>query len=148
MLFAIINLIKKNPLLFIFIFIALVLTVILMLQNALNKELALTSISPNTQTVSTSNSREPFYFCFAEKPDKKTIDIMVNPQTKVFFEVQNEGNSYCIKIAPNPWWRYNFQYTITIDKKLTSVTGAKLKEDIIHSFQIIPPPPENYPVIP
>ncbi len=139
-----INIIKKNLFLSIFLGIAILLTIFLFFFEAFKKELILTNTIPlSGQTVYDIDNRSPIICSFSEAVDEKTIKITSSPSLEFKFEVDN--SSFQIKIFPIPAWEYNENYKITIDKNLSSLTGARLKKDLIFNFLIKFPPLEELP---
>jgi hypothetical protein len=139
-MFFLINLIKKNLLLSVFVFIAVVLTIVLFFSDVFKKELLLTRTSPASQGVVVSlDSRTPILFYFSEPIDKTSIKVSIYPKTGFITQTVNTEKEGYIEVLPDPWWDFNKNYTITIDKSLRSANKSFLKEPIVFSFSLTPP---------
>ncbi len=141
-----INFIKNNLLLSVFILIGIILTIVLVASEAFNRELILSSTSfSDGSTVITTDTNTPIVFFFPEEINAKTVRISISPKTNFNFSTQKNQTGAALTIVPNPWWDFDKRYTITIDKNLTSVGWAKLKKDIVFSFSLKFPPEDQLP---
>lgn len=153
----IINLIKRNPVISLFVLIGIILTIVLMATTVFKKELVLTKTSPFAGSkIETVYQTDPVVLYFSEPLDEETVRINVFPETKFNFKVDSSGSEGSISINPIPWWNYDTNYTVTVDKSLRSSSGAALKDNVIFSFSLVfpktqenipdqPGPPPGYP---
>lgn len=141
-----IALIKKNLLLSIFIFVAIFLTILLFFSEIFKKELILTRTFPPAGKIVEMSSTFPLFFYFPENIDQKSIKITVVPETKTTFNIEQVSqDEFFIEVFPDPWWKFNQNYVLTIDRELRSVGGAKLINNISYKFTVVPPPVEQMP---
>lgn len=134
-----IDIIKKNIVIFSFVLIGIILTIILMLGGAFNRELIFSRTSlPSGQTEILDNTT-PIVFYFSEELDPKTIVVKISPETKFLIKTGVESEQGTLSVYPLPWWKYKTPYTITVDKKLLEKQGGRLKSDISFSFSLIFP---------
>lgn len=134
-----IDLIKRNLIIFSFLLIGIILTIALMLGGALNKELGFSKTSLSSGQTEMLDQAIPVVFYFSEEIDPKTIDIKISPSVKFISKTGFENSLGTLSVNPLPWWEYKTSYTITIDKKLTGKQGGRLKNDISFSFSLVFP---------
>jgi hypothetical protein len=152
----VISIIKNNLLVFLFITVGIILTIILMFSGALQKELLLVRTNTPQGIKETIYQSNPVVFYFSKEIDPKTIKIKTFPEIKIITKTSLQDGLGSITISPVPWWRYDTDYTITIDRSLSGKGGEKLKNDISFSFTLVfpksekdipeqPGPPPGYP---
>lgn len=128
------NLIKNNLIISGFLFIAITLTVVLLLSEQAKRELKLIKTDPPEGTIYSNIPYGSFYFYFSDDIDAKTVHISSIPQADFLFEKGKNGENYFLKIYPKKSLILNQTYNIVVDKKLSSLKGARLKNDILYSF--------------
>lgn len=135
-MFFLIDLIKRNLIIFSFLLIGIVLTIILMLGGAFNKELVFSKTSLSSGQTEMLDQAIPLVFYFSEEVDPKTIDIKISPSVNFISKTGLENGQGTLSINPLPWWEYKTFYTITVDKKLTGKQGGRLKNGVSFSFSL------------
>jgi hypothetical protein len=145
-MFLFINIVKKNLLLSLFVFVAIVITIVLVVSGSIKKELLLVkTVPPSNTPLLTLDSHVPIFFYFSDKIDKKTVDVSVSPNIKIITDVQSDGENNVLKIIPSSAWEYNTQYSLTIKESLSSQDGKKLTGDVVFLFLIDFPKAEDMP---
>lgn len=143
-----INLIKNNLVLFGFVVIAIILTIILALSGTFNKKLILLKTSPEEGIVYSGVPYGSIYFYFSEEINPKTIITEIIPQTEIVAEAEKSNGEFFVKIYPKTFWKFNTQYKITIKNTLSSLSGAKTDNNFIYSFSYSLPQNEKGQGIP
>ncbi|MDP3888725.1 MAG: Ig-like domain-containing protein [bacterium] len=98
------------------------------------KELTVLKNFPSPGPHQTSIPGEAILFTFDQKIDPQTISFDVSPKITLKWNL-DPGQSTLSLYPTSVPWEENKEYTITISKKLSSVGGNKLKEDLIYNYQ-------------
>ena len=147
-MYFLIDLIRRNLLIFVFLLIGTILTIILMISGTFNKELVLQKTSPQQGQTETIYNTDPVVFYFSESIDQKTIQISISPPIKFNFKTETNQEGGTISINPIPWWNFDTNYTIVVSKNLKGTTGSRLKQDFTFTFSLTFPKTENLPAQP
>lgn len=134
----IIEIIKKNLILSIFVAVAILLTILLFfIEPVFQKNALLRTSFPSGTTLSTINPTNEIVFFFSNQINEKSLDIKIIPEEAIVSHVASEGEP-SITIKPRGWWKYNSPYTIAI-------SSPDFKNDVTFSFSVTFPKQEELP---
>jgi hypothetical protein len=137
---ALISLIRKNSVLFAFLLIATILTIVLMLSGSLNREIKILKTVPEPGITYSGVPYGSIRIYFSEEIEKKSVKVAISPQTDIVTEIVNNKPNFFLKIYPKTYWEMNREYILTVNKSLSSVSGAKLRNDLNYDFSYRFPP--------
>lgn len=80
-------------------------------------------------------------FTFNEKLHPLSVSYSVSPTIELAWKFGGDQN--ILQFYPMSPWEANQEYKLTISKELRSLSGQKLKEDLIFFYKLVPP--QDYP---